>query len=67
MLRALRWPLGMLIGAIVALGLAFWLDTGSERSRDVALLLGSLAIYLLIPLALLWVLLAAVMYYRRSR
>ena len=59
-LRALQLPLlaGALgLGVLLA---AFLLDRGSPGQRDAALLIGSLALYVLLPLAILWLLVATV-------
>ncbi len=47
------WPLGPPILSGLLIALAVWLDTGGPRERDAALLIGSLALYLLLPLSLL--------------
>jgi hypothetical protein len=56
------------IAVAVALALvlaAFALDAGGPRARDAALLLGSLALYVLLPLAALWLVVALVRSRRR--
>lgn len=63
-LDGLRLPLAALAVAVGVLLVAFALDTGSPRQRDAALVIGSLALYGLLPLAVLWLLVAAV---RRGR
>lgn len=58
------WPLAPPILSGLLLALAFWLDTGGPGERDAALLIGSLALYLLLPLSLL---IAAVVVVLRDR
>ena len=56
------------IAVAVALALvlaAFALDTGGPGARDAALLLGSLALYVLLPLAALWLVVALIRSRRR--
>jgi NAD-dependent oxidoreductase involved in siderophore biosynthesis len=53
--RSLRWPLVILVVAVVLYVVATVLDQGSERQRDIALLLGVPALYLLLPLAVIWI------------
>jgi hypothetical protein len=67
MWRTLRWPLlAVAISGLLAI-LAFWLDTGGAAGRDVALVVGSVALYVLIPLSLLWLAFAAIRHGRRTR
>lgn len=57
-----------LVAVVVALALvlvAFLLDAGGERGRDAALLVGSAALYVLLPLAVLWLVVALVRSRRR--
>ena len=54
------------VAAALALVLvAFALDAGGPGARDAALLLGSLALYVLLPLAALWLVVALVRSRRR--
>jgi hypothetical protein len=57
------------VGALAVVGLllvlAFALDTGSERSRDAALLIGAPTLYVLLPLAILWLIVALVRHWQR--
>lgn len=63
--RALRWPVALLVVALVLVLVATVLDTGSARSRDVALLLGAPALYVLLPVAVVWAAVALVLQRRR--
>lgn len=65
--RDLRAPLVALAVALSALVVAQLLDRGSSGSRDAALLVGSLALYVLIPVAVGWVLILTALRLRRSR
>lgn len=62
-----------LIPAIAALTtaalvvLAFVLDTGGARSREIALLVGVLGLYVLAPVTVVCVVVATVLQIRRSR
>jgi hypothetical protein len=59
--RSLKGPL-MLLGVGVLLLLASTLlDRGGERSRDLALLLGAPALYVVLPLAVLWLIVVLVL------
>jgi hypothetical protein len=63
--RSLRWPVTALVVVGLLLMLAFALDTGSEGARDAALLIGAPTLYLLLPLAVLWLIVALVRHWRR--
>jgi hypothetical protein len=61
-------PRAPVVAVAVALALvlvAFLLDRGPSGARDAALLLGSLALYLLLPLAVVWLVVALVRARRR--
>jgi hypothetical protein len=45
-------------GCVLLLVLAFALDTGGERARDAALIVGAPTLYVLLPLSVLWLLVA---------
>jgi hypothetical protein len=55
---ALRRPLTAVAGCVLLLVLAFALDTGGERARDAALIVGAPTLYVLLPLSVLWLLVA---------
>jgi protein-S-isoprenylcysteine O-methyltransferase Ste14 len=61
-----RPPAIVLLVAVALLVLSFVLDTGGERSRDLALLIGAPSLYLLLPLAVLWLAVAVVVQLRRA-
>lgn len=47
------WPLGLFLLAGLLVALATVLDTGGSSQRDAALLIGSFALYVVLPLAVL--------------
>jgi hypothetical protein len=51
----------------VLIVLSFVLDTGGARSRDLALLVGVLSFYVLVPVTVVCVVVATVLQIRRSR
>jgi hypothetical protein len=61
----LRWPLLALALAGILLATSFALDAGSERQRDLALLIGAPTVWLLLPASTIWTLVAAIRYLRR--
>jgi hypothetical protein len=63
--RSVRWPLAATGVAVLLVLVAFALDAGSGTARDYALVLGAPALYVLLPLALLWLVVALVRYGRR--
>ena len=63
--RSLRWPVGAMVVVGLLLILAFALDTGSERARDAALLIGAPTLYVLLPLAVLWLIVALIRHWQR--
>ncbi len=67
MTPVLRRPVVALAVALVVLVLALVLDQGSAGSRDAALIVGSLALYLLIPLSVIWLVVAVVLHLRARR
>ena len=60
-----RAPVVAVAAALVLVLVAFLLDTGGEQGRDAALLIGSAALYVLLPLAVLWLVVALVRARRR--
>jgi hypothetical protein len=60
-MRSFRGPLIALAAGVVLLLAATLLDRGGERSRDLALLLGVPALYVVLPLAVLWLVVVAVL------
>lgn len=60
-MRSFRGPLLALGGGLVLLLIATILDRGGERSRDLALLIGAPAIYVILPLAVLWLIVVAIL------
>ncbi len=60
-MRSVRGPLiALALGALLLLASTL-LDRGGERSRDLALLLGAPALYVVLPLALLWLIVVVVL------
>ena len=60
MTRSFRWPLvALAVGALLLL-VAMMLDRGGAQSRDAALLIGVVALYVVLPLAVLWLIVVAV-------
>ena len=59
-MRTYRGPLAALVAGLVLYLVATLLDRGGEGSRDVALLLGVAALYVVLPLAVLWLIVVAV-------
>jgi hypothetical protein len=64
--RAVRWPLAATTAAALLVVAAFVLDSGSGTARDYALVIGAPALYVLLPLALLWLAVALVRNARRG-
>ena len=60
-MRSFRGPLIALGAGLVLLLVATILDRGGERSRDLALLIGVAAIYVILPLAVIWLAVVAVL------
>lgn len=58
--KAGRWwlswtgPIVSLVVSGLLLGLAFGLDLGTEAQRDAALLVGTVTLYVLAPLSIIW-------------
>jgi len=63
--RSVQAPLFLFGAGIVLLLVAFGLDLGSAGARDLALLLGSYALYVLLPLASVWLVVAVLLARRR--
>ena len=61
-----RPPAILLLVAIALLVLSIVLDTGGERSRDLALLIGAPTLYLLLPVAAVWLAAALAVQLRRA-
>jgi hypothetical protein len=64
-LRAVRWPLLTLALAIALLVTGFVLDAGPATVRDAALVVGVAALYVLLPIGVVWLVVAMIMYGRR--
>ena len=60
-MRSFRGPLIALGAGLLLLLVATILDRGGERSRDLALLVGVPAIYVILPLAVIWLIVVAVL------
>ncbi len=60
-MRSLRGPLILLGLGVLLLLASTLLDRGGERSRDLALLLGAPALYVVLPLAVLWLIVVLVL------
>jgi len=60
-MRSLRGPVAALIAGVLLYVVATLLDRGGEGSRDLALLLGVAALYVVLPLALLWLIVVVVL------
>ncbi len=68
LVRAVRLPVLAIVVAALAVGAAAVLDTGSATQRDYALVIGAPAFYMVLPLAVLWLLVAVVLHVcRHSR
>lgn len=65
MLRALRWPLLLVLVAVLAIGAAVILDR--TAAREYALVIGAPALTLLLPVGLIWLVVAVVVYALRRR
>ncbi len=65
--RALRRPVCALVAVGVLIALAFALDTGSATDRDLALIVGAPTLFVLLPLAVGYLVVAAVRFGRRDR
>ena len=63
---SLRWPLLALAVSVLLLAVAFALDTGGERARDKALLIGAPTLYILLPASIVWLLVAVALRARRA-
>ncbi len=64
---SVRAPLFLFGTGLVLLLVAFALDLGSAGARDVALLLGTYVLYVLLPLASVWLVVAVLLARRRRR
>lgn len=58
-------PISSLVLTVTLLVVAFGLDKGSEAQRDAALMVGTVALYVLAPLSVIW--LIAVVWARFGR
>jgi hypothetical protein len=67
MMNRLMWPLVAVLSCAVLYLVATLLDRGGERARDWALLIGVPTLYVLLPLSVLWLIVAAVRGRRRAR
>jgi len=61
MTRSFRWPLIALAVGVLLLLVAMILDRGGAQSRDAALLVGVAALYVVLPLAVLWLIVVAIL------
>lgn len=66
-LRAVRWPLALVVLAALVAGLATLLDRGGPTARDYALVLGAPALYVVLPLALGWLVVGVLRHRSRRR
>ena len=64
---SVRAPLFLFGAGLVLLLVAFALDLGPEAARDVALLLGTYVLYVLLPLASVWLVVAVLLARHRRR
>ena len=62
MWRAIRWPIGAVVVSAALLALSFLLDFGGMWARGIALILGSSAMFLLLPASVIWLLVAVIIY-----
>ena len=67
MRNRLMWPLAAVCACGLLYLVATLLDGGGERARDWALLIGVPTLYVLLPLSLLWLIVAVVRGRRRVR
>lgn len=65
--RSVRWPLLALVVAVVLVVVAFVLDTGPRLAREIALVIGASALYLVLPIGVVWLVVAMVMHGRDRR
>jgi hypothetical protein len=65
--RSFRGPLVALAVGVLVLLLAMVLDRGGAQSRDLALLLGVAALYVLLPIAVIWLIVVAILRGRSAR
>ena len=65
--RVVRWPVIALIVSGLLLAVAFVLDRGGETQRDLSLLIGTVVLYGMIPLATIWLIGAATVDLLRRR
>ncbi|MEJ3658274.1 hypothetical protein WEH80_35460 [Actinomycetes bacterium KLBMP 9759] len=66
LLKAVRWPLTAVTVAAGLIVLAFVLDAGPSATREYALTVGATTLYFLLPAAVIWLIVAAVLYARRD-
>jgi hypothetical protein len=64
-LRAVRWPLLTLALAVALFVTGFVLDGGPATARDAAIVVGVTALYVLLPIGVIWLVIAMIMYGRR--
>ena len=62
MWRAIRWPVGAVIVSAALLGLSFLLDFGGMWARGIALILGSSAMFLVLPASVIWLVVSVIIY-----
>jgi hypothetical protein len=64
--RSVRWPVAALLLSTALVVVAFVLDAQpAGRARDTALLIGAPALFVLLPLSVLWLVVALVLHVRR--
>ncbi|WP_232661126.1 hypothetical protein [Pseudonocardia sp. TRM90224] len=66
LLKAVRWPLTAVTIAAGLIVLAFVLDTGPTTVRELALTIGAPTLFFLLPAAVIWLIVAAVLHARRD-
>ncbi len=64
--RAVRWPIVAVVITAALVVAAFTLDAGPAWARETALLIGVPALYFLLPGAVIWLLIAAVLHGRHG-
>ena len=62
-----RKPLITLAAGVALVILAVALDAGGERSRDLALVIGAAAFYLVLPVAVIWLIAVLIVRARSGR
>jgi len=65
--HAVRWPLVLIVIAVLGIGVAFLLDQTSGPTRELALTIGAPSLTLLLPVGVLWLLVAVITFTWRRR